>query len=123
MNNTFRGQKLTKGIIKELTTIITSKDNDFDIELGLNGSVKLLKDGWDLRFISEEENPSKASVIIDEGHKQALTWRCGNTRGTPNIIMDKGERLRGFIWLRQKGDLMLFCPNAHVTRQNINFIE
>lgn len=45
MNNTFSGQKLTKGISKELTTIVTLKDGNFAIQLSLNGNVKLLKNG------------------------------------------------------------------------------
>lgn len=62
-----------KGIIKELTTIVTPKDSNFDIELGPNSSVKLLKHGRDLRFISREKNPCKTGVIIDEGKKSTLT--------------------------------------------------
>ena len=43
VDDDFRRQKVTMSIIKELMTMIITKNNNFGAELSLNSSVKLLK--------------------------------------------------------------------------------
>ena len=44
-------------------------------------------------FISEEKNSCEMGMIINKGYKPTFAQRGGNTRGTPNITMNKGEGL------------------------------
>ena len=50
MNNHIGGQKLTKGMVLKLTTIITPKNRNFCIELCFYGVIEVLEYGGNIRF-------------------------------------------------------------------------
>ena len=77
MNNPFEGQKLTKGMVLKLTTIITPKNRNFCIELCFYGVIEVLEDRVNLKFISDKEDLGKTGMIINKDHKP-LFPRGGN---------------------------------------------
>ena len=61
--------------------------------------IEVLEYGGDLEFVGDEENPSKIGMLINEGNKSPI-FRGGSDLGwSPNITMDKSERLGWHIWL------------------------
>ena len=61
--------------------------------------IEVLEYGSDLRFVGDEKDPGKAGMVINEGHKPQFSRRDSNLGWSPNITMDKGERLGWFVWL------------------------
>ena len=61
--------------------------------------IEVLECGYDFRLVEDEENPSKAGAVINEGNKPPFI-RGGSELGrSSNITMDKNERLSWLIWL------------------------
>lgn len=90
-NNPFRGQKLIKGMVLKLTTIVTPQNNNFHIELLFYGVIKVPKYGSDLRFVRDEKDPGKTGMVINVGHKLPFPKSGCNLRRSQNITMDKSE--------------------------------
>ena len=55
--------------------------------------IEVLECRYDFEFFRDEENSSKTGVVINEGNKPSIV-RGGRDLGqSPNITMDKSERL------------------------------
>ena len=88
-------------MVLEFPTIITLKNCNFCIKLCFNGVIKVLKNKENLGFICDKEDLGKVGMIINESHKP-LFPRGGHLAWTPNVTIDKGKWLCGFIWLIRK---------------------
>ena len=85
-------------MVLEFLSIIASKNCNFCIELRFNGVIEVLKNRGNLIFICDKEDPGKMGMIINKGYKPLLPGGCSDFGWTPNVTMNKSERLYGFIW-------------------------
>ena len=57
--------------------------------------IEVLECGSDLRFVKDEENPSKVGMIINEGYKPPFCGRGSNLGAPPNLWI----RVKGWVGL------------------------
>ena len=79
--------------------MITLMNGNLCIELLLYSVIEVLENRGNLGFISDKEDLGKTGMIINKGHKLLFPKGGIDLEGTPNITMDKGERLGWYIWL------------------------
>ena len=53
-------------VVLELTTIVTSQNSNICIELCFYGVIEIPKDRGDLRFVGDEKDSGKTSMIINK---------------------------------------------------------
>ena len=73
MDNILTYEIGTKIVFKIFFCIVSFENLNFGLKLGLNHDVKTLKYVTNFRLFMDEENSSKACVIINERHKPMIT--------------------------------------------------
>ena len=86
-------------MVLEFPTIITPNNCNFCIELCFNGVIEVLENRGSFRFIYDKEDQGKAGMIINESSKPPFSIGGSDLRWAPNVTMNKGKWLCGFIWL------------------------
>ena len=86
-------------MVLKLTTIITSQNCNLNIELRFYDVIEVSECGGNFRFVRDQENPSKTSMVINKGHQPSFSRGGSDIGWSPNITMDKSKRSSWLIGL------------------------
>ncbi|KAA0064802.1 peroxidase 4-like [Cucumis melo var. makuwa] len=67
VDNAFGRQKFIKGVVLELSTMVTLQNSNLCIELRFYDVIEVPEDRGDFRFVGDKKDPGKTSIVIDKG--------------------------------------------------------
>ena len=86
----------------EFSPTITPKKYNFCIDLHFNGLVNVLEKGRNHKTISDKEDPSKTTIIINESYKPPFSKRGRDFEWTLTSLWIKVKGYVGYMVIRER---------------------